>query len=472
MNRQMSRPYPHLADRLFNTPLLLHPQKLDAIIAGLGQRLLGTEGLQIDAAAISPRAALPAEMFTTRKGERTERGYRVNEGVAVISAMGGLVHRTRLEADSSLLIGYNDLAADMEDALAQPEVHAIALVLDSPGGEVSGAFELADRIYAARGRKPIVAVADGMAASAAYLAASAADEVVLTTTSYVGSIGVVMRHVDYSRALANEGINVSHIFAGEHKVDGNPYQPLPTSVREHLQADIEGLYQMFVQAVARHRGMQEQAVRDTRAAVYRGVAGVAARLADRIGTADAVIADLSARRARSYPAGAGMSFQLQGASMGDPQTIQPAAAAPAEPSPATVAAPAAASAAAPVAPAAAASAAASPQGLEQARVEGAQAERARVSAILGHANAAANPTLAQTCIAGGLTAEQAQGVLDAAPAAAVAALAPAATNQFAQAMAALGNPNVSGVEAASPDGSAQAATQAAAGWGKAFGTAP
>ncbi|MDN5537444.1 S49 family peptidase, partial [Comamonas sp.] len=402
---------------------------------------------------------------------RTERGYRVNEGVAVISAMGALVHRTRLEADSSLLIGYNDLAADMEDALAQPEVHAIALVLDSPGGEVSGAFELADRIYAARGRKPIVAVADGMAASAAYLAASAADEVVLTTTSYVGSIGVVMRHVDYSRALANEGINVSHIFAGEHKVDGNPYQPLPTSVREHLQADIEGLYQMFVQAVARHRGMEEQAVRDTRAAVYRGVAGVAARLADRIGTADAVIADLSARRARSYPAGAGMSFQLQGASMGDPQTIQPAAAAPAEPSTATAAAPAAASAAASFA-AAAAVAAAAPQGLEQARAEGAQAERARVNAILGHANAAANPTLAQTCIAGGLTAEQAQGVLDAAPAAAVAALAPAATNQFAQAMAALGNPNVSGVEAASPDGSAQAATQAAAGWGKAFGTAP
>jgi len=479
INRQMSRPYPHLADRLFNTPLLLHPQKLDAIIAGLGQRLLGTEGLQIDAAAISPRAALPAEMFTTRKGERTERGYRVNEGVAVISAMGALVHRTRLEADSSLLIGYNDLAADMEDALAQPEVHAIALVLDSPGGEVSGAFELADRIYAARGRKPIVAVADGMAASAAYLAASAADEVVLTTTSYVGSIGVVMRHVDYSRALANEGINVSHIFAGEHKVDGNPYQPLPNSVREHLQADIEGLYQMFVQAVARHRGMHEQAVRDTRAAVYRGVAGVAARLADRIGTADAVISDLSARRARSYPAGAGMSIQLQGASMGDPQTIQPAAAAPAEPSTAAVAAPVAASAAVPATsaavpavPAAPAAVAAAPQGLEQARAEGAQAERARVGAILGHANAAANPTLAQTCIAGGLTAEQAQGVLDAAPAAAVAALAPAATNQFAQAMAALGNPNVSGVEAASPDGSAQAATQAAAGWGKAFGTAP
>lgn len=469
MNRQMSRPYPHLADRLFNTPLLLHPQKLDAIIAGLGQRLLGMESLQIDAAQVSPRAALPAEMFTTRKGERTERGYRVNEGVAVISAMGALVHRTRLEADSSLLIGYNDLAADMEDALAQPEVHAIALVLDSPGGEVSGAFELADHIYAARGRKPIVAVADGMAASAAYLAASAADEVVLTTTSYVGSIGVVMRHVDYSRALANEGINVSHIFAGEHKVDGNPYQPLPPSVREHLQADIEGLYQMFVQAVARHRGMQEQAVRDTRAAVYRGVAGVAARLADRIGTADAVISELSVRRARIHPA-AGQRAHGNAVPKG---VLMSSTATEADNQPAASATPAAPSTA-PSATAPAIAAAPAQASVEEARAEGAQAERARVTAILGHANAAANPALAQSCISGGLTAEQACGVLDAAPAAAAAAPAApaAATNQFAQAMAALGNPNVSGAEAAGPGGSAQAATQAAAGWGKAFGTAP
>ncbi len=94
----------------------------------------------MDAAELTARAALPAEMFTTRRGERTERGYRVVDGVAVISAMGGLVHRTRLAADSSLLIGYNDLAADMEDALGQSDVHAIALVMDSPGGEVAGAL--------------------------------------------------------------------------------------------------------------------------------------------------------------------------------------------------------------------------------------------------------------------------------------------------------------------------------------------
>jgi signal peptide peptidase SppA len=466
---QLMQPYPHLAGRLFNTPLLVHPQKLDAILAGLGQRLLGTDALQIDAAALAPGAALPAEMFTTRKGERTERGYRVSEGVAIISAMGGLVHRTRLDADSSLLIGYNDLAADVEDALAKSDVHAIALVMDSPGGEVSGAFQLAERIYAARGRKPMVAVADGMAASAAYLAASAADEVVLTNTSYVGSIGVVMRHVDFSRALANEGISVSHIFAGEHKVDGNPYQPLPDAVRAHLQADIEGLYQMFVSAVAQHRGMAEQAVRDTRAAIYRGGAAVAARLADRIGTADAVVAELASRRARNYPAGPGLSSQPSGASMTQATTTAAAPAAPANAN-APGAAPAAATAADPATAAVPAAAAPVQANLDQARAEGATAERARVAAILGHANAAANPAITQQCISTGLSAEQAKGFLDVAPAAAKAPVA-APGNQFAQAMAALGNPNVSGVEAAAPDSDAAATAQAEAGWGSAFGYA-
>ncbi len=448
-----SRTYPHLADRLLNTPLLLHPQKLDAIIAGLGGRLLGVDGLQMDAAELTARAALPAEMFTTRRGERTERGYRVVDGVAVISAMGGLVHRTKLAADSSLLIGYNDLAADVEDALGKSDVHAIALVMDSPGGEVAGAFELADRIYAARGRKPIVAVADGMAASAAYLAASAADEVVLTNTSYVGSIGVVMRHVDFSRALANDGITVSHIFAGEHKIDGNPYQPLPDAVRAALQADIEGLYQMFVQAVAKHRGMDEQAVRDTRAGVYRGVAAVAARLADRIGTIDAVVAELATRRNSAASSAAGLSYQPQGTSMSE-ASANAAAAAPAAPAGVTTTT------------TAAAPATASQADLDKARAEGAAAERARVTAITSHANAAANPAITQQCIATGLSAEQAKGFLDAAPAAGAAASA--ASNQFAAAMAAMGNPNVSGVEAAAQGGASEAQASGA-GWEKAFG---
>lgn len=453
MNR--STFYPHLAQRVFNTPLLMHPQKLDAIIAGIGQRLLGTPE-PLTAVAAAAGTELAPEMFTTQRGTRTERGWRLVDGVAVVNAMGALVHRTRLDADSTLLIGYNDLAADLEDAMAHPDVHAVLQVYDSPGGEVAGAFEYGQRVLDLRGRKPMVAIADGLAASAAYLGASAADEVVITSTGYAGSVGVVMRHVDLSRALANEGIQVTHIFAGAHKVDGNPYEPLPAAVRADLQADIEGLYSMFVQAVARHRGMGEQAVRDTRAAVFRGQAAIGAGLADRISTTDALISELSARRARTYPAG-GQPAHGNAVSKG---ALMSSTAPEAGNQPAAPAAPAAAAPVAPAQPQAA---------IDAARAEGAQAERARVGAILGHANAAANPALAQTCISAGLTAEQAKGVLDAAPAAAAPAAPVAATNPFAQAMASMGNPQVSGVE---PKGDAQEMSGAAIQntWASAFGT--
>lgn len=433
--------HPHTAQRIFNTPLLMHPQKLDAIIAGIGPRVLGTSAplIQVGEAA---KAELAPEMFTTKRGQRTDRGWRLVDGVAVVNAMGALVHRTRLEADSTLLIGYNDMAADMEDAMAHPDVHAILQVYDTPGGEVSGAFEYGQRIFDMRGRKPIVAIADGMAASAGYLGASAADEVVITSTGYAGSIGVVMRHVDFSRALANEGIQVTHIFAGSHKVDGNPYEPLPVAVREHLQADIEGLYTMFVQAVSKHRGLSEQAIRDTGAAVFRGQSAITAGLASRISTTDALISELSARRARTYPAGgqpAHGTAVSKGALMSS--TAPEAGNQPANSSAATSAAPVASA----TVPAQAS--------VDAARAEGAAAERSRVSAILGHPNASANPAITRQCIDTGLTAEQAKGFLDAAPQAAAPA-APAAAggaSEFAKHMTAMGNPAVSGVEAKNGD---------------------
>lgn len=454
--------YPHLAQRIFNTPLLMHPQKLDAIIAGVGQRLLGAHEPLVQIA--DPAAAVTAlapEMFSTRRGERTDRGWRLVDGVAVLSTMGALVHRTRLEADSTLLIGYNDLAADLEDAMAHPDVHAVAQVYDSPGGEVAGAFEHAQRVFELRGRKPLIAIADSMAASAAYLSASAADELVITSTGYAGSIGVVMRHVDLSRALANEGIAVTHIFAGSHKIDGNPYEALPAAVRESLQEDINGLYTMFVQAVSTHRRMDEAAVRKTQAATYRGVAAVAAGLADRIGTVDGVISELSARRTRSYPAGPGASSHpatQEVSTMSQPAAAQPAA-------------PSAAAPGAPAVPTTAVAPAASAQDALQAQAAGAAAERERVVAILAHPAAGTHAGIAQTCISTGLSADQAKAVLDAAGASPAAAATAKGGDQFARHMASLGNPSVSGVE---PGNSAEAAEPAAIqkSWASAFGVEP
>lgn len=409
--------YPHLAARLFNTPLMVLPAKLDAIIAGLGGRLLGVDGLTLPAA----QSAAP-EMLSTRRSEQHPGGWRLDSGVAVIDVRGALVHRTRLEADSTSLLGYDDIAAAFQSALASDDARAIALVIDSPGGEVQGAFELASRIHAARGQKPVIAIADGMAASAAYLIASAADEVLATPTSYTGSIGIVMRHVDMSRALSKEGLQVTHIFAGAHKVDGNPYEPLPGNVRHALQADIDGLYDDFVQAVALHRGLPDQAVRDTQAQVYRGAAALPTGLIDRISTVDDAIAQLAALVAAPAPKKAMAAPNRKGNTMTHPE----ATAAPAAQEQALQAAREQGHA----------------DGLSEGIRQGTQAERERTAAILGHERAAACPDLARQCIATGLTAEQASAILGAAP-------APAATASagFAQHMAAL-NPDVSGIEAA------------------------
>ncbi|AGU51534.1 putative phage head-tail preconnector protein GP5 [Variovorax paradoxus B4] len=426
--------YPHIAARIFNTPLLIHPQKLDAIIAGLSDRLLGAVPLAV-AAADGSRMLAP-ELFSTRRGEASDRGYRVVEGVAVLNISGALLHRSRLDmAESTFLVGYNDLAADLEDAMGHPDVHAVLQVYDSPGGEAQGAFEYAQRVFDLRGRKPMQAIADGMALSAAYLGASAADEVAVTATGYAGSVGVVSRHVDFSRALDQDGITVTHIFAGAHKVDGNPYEPLPEDVRSAWQAEIDGLYTMFVDAVARHRGMDAVAVRKTQAASYSGVAAVASGLADRIATTDQLISELAAQRSRSFPVGptARSNANDKGVSMSGTTTNEAGGH---QAAAATAGTP-------PAAPGAFTQAhvdAARAEG----RDEGAKTERTRVSGIFAHEAAAGRTQLAIQCVTSGLTVEQAGAVLGAAPAAAPASSA----NAFATAMATLGNPDVSGVEAA------------------------
>ncbi len=427
--------YPHLAARVFNTPLLIHPAKLDAIIAGLGPRLLGVDALATDAAAQG------ADLFSTRRGTRAKRGYGITDGVAVIGASGALVHRTRIDADSTRLLGYNDIAADVEDALANPEVHALALVWDSPGGEAQGAFELADRLHALRGRKPMVSIVDGMAASAAYLAASAADEVVSTATGYAGSIGVVMRHVDFSHALHADGVKVTHIFAGAHKVDGNPFEPLPDTVRADFQAEVNDLYDLFITAVARQRGIAAEAVRKTQAQTYRGLAAKAVGLVDRLGTTDQVIADLAAQRNRSFPAGAASApsatAQDLGASMSGNTPAGGQQAATPQPAAADLA-----------------------QARAEGHAEGAQAERERTAAILAHQRAATHVALAHQCITSGLSADQAGAILAAAPEVAVLSVANDSAAPFHAAMAAIGNPAVSGIERDTSAGSDEAALAA------------
>ena len=273
--------FPHIAARIFDTPLLIDPAKLATLVAVLGPRI----DAGYDWGMIDPAHA--------REVKRSDKGYMVADGVAIIPIEGTLVHRGSTPNASSGLTGYNRLSEWFRSALDDSAVRSILLDIDSPGGEVAGAFDFADEIFAARGQKPVTAIAADLAASAGYLIASAADEVVITRTGRVGSVGVVTAHADFSRAAEKQGVVVTHIFAGAHKVDGHPYGPLPDDVRSRIQGEIDRIYSLFTQTVARNRGMTDAAVRATEALTYMGDAAVEAGFANRVSTREATFAALA-----------------------------------------------------------------------------------------------------------------------------------------------------------------------------------
>jgi signal peptide peptidase SppA len=154
-----------------------------------------------------------------------------------------------------------ELSAALAEAVADPAVSRIVLNVDSPGGGVDGVPELAAEIYAARAKKPITALVDTTAASAAYWLASQASEILLTPSASVGSIGVFALHVDQSRALEAAGLTPTFIQAGKYKTEGNPLQPLSDEAKATMQTRVDAFYGMFVRDVARGRGVSVDVVR-------------------------------------------------------------------------------------------------------------------------------------------------------------------------------------------------------------------
>jgi signal peptide peptidase SppA len=217
------------------------------------------------------------------------------ERIAVVSVIGTLVSRSGYLDATSGLLSYGDIGDAIATAMDDPSVRGVILDVDSPGGEVGGLFDLVDRIgstKSARG-KPLWAIANESALSAAYAIASAADRLYVTRTGEIGSIGVVAVHIDESGADAKAGLSWSFVFAGDHKVDGNAHEPLSQRARATIQADVDRLYAEFCGLVVVNRGLTAETVRATNAAVYRGELAVRAGLADRVGTLDAAIADMA-----------------------------------------------------------------------------------------------------------------------------------------------------------------------------------
>ena len=416
-----------IAQRAFNTPLMVDPAKALAFLSGLGPRITGQEitfqGLEVDSvdqatAALHARASLFGNDLAQRHQRNGSQPFAMIDGIAVIEIAGILVHRGAWIGQSSGLTSYEGIAAQLQAALADPGVRGIALDIDSFGGEVAGAFDLADRIRAARLQKPVQAFVAEHALSAGYVLASQADRIILPRTGAVGSIGVVALHTDMSGALDQKGIAVTLIHAGSHKIDANPYQPLPEAIHDQMQRELEVVRFLFAETVAAGRGdrLTQSAALATEAAVFRGAEAIAAGLADDL--ADPVTAFhafAAAPRGTTSPSRKGPQM-----------TTTPTE----TPTPAPVAAPPAAMpavAAAPDAPAAAADAAPSAMTADAVRAEAAEvaqvcAQAARLGVTIDAADAVSKglkPEALRARVLADLAARSdAAGIIATAPAAA------------------------------------------------------
>ena len=306
---------PRLAERVLNRPLLVTADRAAVLLDVLAGRI----GIDPGAAGQKP-AARPAQSEADVLPEQTppRRGYEVRARSAVIAVTGSLVNRgSWIDADSGLM-SYDAIARALAAALDDPEIEQIILDVDSPGGEAGGVAQLAGTIRAVNAQKPVTAVVNDTAASAAYWLASAAGRIVISPTSALGSVGVVWAHVDNARALEKEGRRVTLIHAGAFKTDGNPYGPLPEEARARIQGEIDALYDVFVAAVARNRGLDEADVRATEAGIFIGRAAIDAGFADAIGSLDEVIGDVAAPAPGGALQGPGLAGR-KGEMMSKPQ---------------------------------------------------------------------------------------------------------------------------------------------------------
>lgn len=362
--------YAHLASKILSRPLLLDPAYASILFSAFGQRsgfdeLQTTGGVVLDADGMKRTA----ESYQVRR-KRFQSGqyapYAVlGDGVAVISVEGSLVQKTGSLEPESGMQGYDGLRGKMDAALDDPGVKGILLSIDSPGGEVSGAFDMADYVAAAKKKKPVWSYADGMMASAAYLVGSQADAVFASQTAQVGSVGVLVAHVDRSGQMEKEGMKVTLIHSGAQKIAGNPYEALEDEARADIQGEIDSLRDKFAGAVERGRqSMSKDDVLATEARTYAAQKAVDVGFVDGVASFDEVVAQFSKSLAASA------DKNLRGIKMSIAQTASTGL-----------------------------SDAVVEQMMTDARAEGlaagAQAEKQRISSLLSHAEAEGRTATAQ-----------------------------------------------------------------------------
>ncbi|WP_271605788.1 S49 family peptidase [Bradyrhizobium sp. CCBAU 11434] len=283
---------PHIASRMFNTPLMIDAGKLAAILAGLGGRIV-EGGVELgDIAAIEHSAfaaGRPSEQLG-RLGDRLGRarardGGRMFDqvgGTAIIPIEGTLIHKGAFLGQSSGETSYEGLQAQISAARRDASVRGALFEVDTFGGEGAGLFDTAHMIAELSREKPTLAIVNDFAYSAGYALASAARQIVLGSAGGVGSIGVVTMHLDHSKRLERAGTKVTVIHSGKHKADGHPFGELPPDVAAKIQNRVDAMRDEFAAMVGQFRGprLSKAAALATEADVFYGEAAVKAGLAD------------------------------------------------------------------------------------------------------------------------------------------------------------------------------------------------
>jgi len=243
----------HFLSYCLSTPWALMPERMSAYAAVLAQRYLVRDGLKADVEDEGP-AGVSISAGPRNTGAR-------QGAIAVIPVHGTIVQRSSQIDICEGGTSTEYVGAALQQALADETIAQILLDVDSPGGSVFGVAELADEIRAARAQKPIVAIANSMAASAAYWIGCSASEFYMTPGGQVGSIGVWTAHEDWSKALETAGVNITLISAGKYKTEGHPYGPLDEEAKANTQKGVDTYYGMFTKAVAKGRNVPIDAVR-------------------------------------------------------------------------------------------------------------------------------------------------------------------------------------------------------------------
>lgn len=263
----------------------IHPPKLEEIIGVVEARSRG----------VTPESAFGADHWRELKARRLAHLGRQGR-VHVMGLHGTISQRVGLLSGSGGT-STDEFGRELDQALVDPDVGAILIDVDSPGGSIFGVHELSQKIFEARGKKPIVAIANSEAYSAGYYIASAADELWVTPTGMVGSIGVLSTHVDWSGWNAENGLKVTYIHAGKYKVEGNPDEPLEKEALAEMQRHVDRYYRMFVESVARNRGTTVERVESDfgQGRIFGAADAVRRGMADRVGMLGELVREISGR---------------------------------------------------------------------------------------------------------------------------------------------------------------------------------